>query len=205
MTQTTSYLGARMTSGFDRDRQTGLSTVAALMALEAQIDARCRAAPAGTDGYGIVLIDVEDMRGINHEHGFDFGEQVLVSIADRLRAMFAGKPVCCAARIGGDEFAVLVDGLAGEGRLVAARAEDQVRGHRIPGRGRRQAKAAADSHDLRRRTQPQAGCQRPALGGAVAGQDRGVTRTASTGRGTRAGDGISARTRKESRRASRRG
>ena len=100
-----------MSSGFGRDRQTGLSTLAELVALEAQVDARCRAAPAGTDGYGIVMVDIEDLRSINHTHGFDFGDQVLVAIAQRLLAVFDERPPCCIARAGGDEFAILVDGL----------------------------------------------------------------------------------------------
>jgi diguanylate cyclase (GGDEF)-like protein len=99
-----------MSSEFDRDRLTGLATIAEFIALEAQVDARCRATTAGTDGYGIVMVDVEDLRSINHDHGFDFGNHVLVAVADRLRAMFKQRPARCIARIGGDEFAVLVDG-----------------------------------------------------------------------------------------------
>ncbi len=119
-----------MSSEFGRDRQTGLATIAEFIALEAKVDARCRAAAAGSDGYGIVMIDIEDLRGINQEHGFDFGDQVLVAVADRLRAVFVERPALCIARIGGDEFAVLADGLAARQNLsqLARRITYEVRG-----------------------------------------------------------------------------
>src|SRR5579863_1757689 len=43
------------------------------------------------------------------KYGFDFGDEVLVQVADRLRATFMGRQQACVARVGGDEFAVLVD------------------------------------------------------------------------------------------------
>jgi diguanylate cyclase (GGDEF)-like protein len=88
-----------------------LATVRELMALEAEIDARCRANPEG-ERYGIVLIDIEGFRTINQQHGFDVGDRVLVEIARRLRAALTEHPPRCIARVGGDEFAVLVDGRA---------------------------------------------------------------------------------------------
>ena len=95
---------------FGVDRQTGLATIHELMTLEAEIDARCRSNRDG-DAYGIVLIDIEGLRAINEKYGFDFGDQVLIGIAGRLRATFSeGRPLCV-ARVGGDEFAVLVDGI----------------------------------------------------------------------------------------------
>jgi diguanylate cyclase (GGDEF)-like protein len=93
----------------DTDRQTGLASIGKFMALEAEVDARCR---ENVDGglYGIVLIDIEGFRAINHEYGFAAGDELLRTIAVRLRAVFEGRPPVCIARIGGDEFAVLVEG-----------------------------------------------------------------------------------------------
>lgn len=93
---------------FGVDRQTGLATTHELMVLEAEIDARCRSNGVG-DGYAIVLIDIEGFRAVNQQHGFDVGDQVLMQVADRLRAALSGSPPRCIARVGGDEFAVLVD------------------------------------------------------------------------------------------------
>jgi diguanylate cyclase (GGDEF)-like protein len=95
---------------FGVDRQTGLATTHELMALEAEIDARCRASSSG-DGYGIVLIDIEGLRAANQQYGFDVGDQVLMQVADRLQATLSESPPRCVARVGGDEFAVLVDGM----------------------------------------------------------------------------------------------
>jgi diguanylate cyclase (GGDEF)-like protein len=95
---------------FDRDRQTGLATIHVFMGREAEIDARCRARGDGA-AYGIVLIDIEGFRAINKEHGFEVGDEVLVQLARRLEASFHERPPLCIARIGGDEFAVLFDGV----------------------------------------------------------------------------------------------
>jgi diguanylate cyclase (GGDEF)-like protein len=93
---------------FGCDRLTGLATIHVLMALEAEIDARCRA-HGQSDGYGIVLIDIEGFRAINQDYGFDVGDELLVQIARRLEASLSEPPPPCIARIGGDEFAVLFD------------------------------------------------------------------------------------------------
>ena len=93
-------------SGFGFDRQTGLATIHEFMALEREVDARCR---SNGEAYGIVLVDIEGLRAINAAHGFDFGDDVLVQISRRLRQSFVAKPPVCIARVGGDEFAVLFE------------------------------------------------------------------------------------------------
>ncbi len=90
------------------DRQTGLATIHEFMLIEREVDARCRSNDAG-DAYGIVLIDIEGLRGINATYGFDCGDGILVQIAQRLRELFADNPPRCIARVGGDEFAVLFE------------------------------------------------------------------------------------------------
>jgi diguanylate cyclase (GGDEF)-like protein len=92
----------------DTDRQTGLASTGKFMALEAEVDARCRSQDG--DLFGIVLMDIEGFRAINHEYGFDAGEELLRTITVRLRAVFEDRPPVCIARIGGDKFAVLVEG-----------------------------------------------------------------------------------------------
>jgi diguanylate cyclase (GGDEF)-like protein len=96
-------------SPFAHDRQTGLASIHEFMAIEAGVDARCRVNGEG-DGYGIVLIDIEGLRGINQEHGFAVGDELLVQIARRLEDSFNDPPPACIARVGGDEFAALFDG-----------------------------------------------------------------------------------------------
>jgi len=113
------------------DRQTGLATICEFMRLEREVDARCRS--RGADEYGIVLIDIEGLRGINATHGFDVGDRVLVQTAQRLREAFVENPPRCMARVGGDEFAVLFERIDAETPLsqLARKIRLDVAGHPI--------------------------------------------------------------------------
>ncbi len=115
---------------FGSDRQTGLAHIYEFMTREAAVDARCRAHGEG-DGYGIVLIDIEGLRTINHDHSFDVGDELLVQIARRLEASFADPPPACMARVGGDEIAVLFDGAEARATLsqLARKIRLDVGGH----------------------------------------------------------------------------
>jgi diguanylate cyclase len=67
----------------------------------------------------LAFIDVDDFKSINDTHGHVAGDQVLVAIANRLAQSFRSDDVV--ARIGGDEFAVLVSQLTlrqAEGRFT---------------------------------------------------------------------------------------
>ena len=66
----------------------------------------------------LAFIDVDDFKSINDTHGHMAGDQVLIAIANRLAQSFRSDDVV--ARIGGDEFAVLVSQLTlrqAEGRF----------------------------------------------------------------------------------------
>lgn len=56
--------------------------------------------------YALAFIDVDDMKGLNDNHGHTAGDQALVAIANALRNAVRDSDVI--ARIGGDEFAVLL-------------------------------------------------------------------------------------------------
>ena len=56
----------------------------------------------------LMLIDLDDFKGINDTYGHEVGDQVLQAVAERLR--FAVPEGWMAARLGGDEFAVLGPG-----------------------------------------------------------------------------------------------
>jgi len=55
--------------------------------------------------FGVLLVDVDDLKGINDAHGHPAGDRVLVQIAESIRSTI--RAVDTAARLGGDEFCVL--------------------------------------------------------------------------------------------------
>jgi diguanylate cyclase (GGDEF)-like protein len=59
------------------------------------------------DRIGLIYCDLDDFKDINDTLGHEGGDQALRMVADRLRAV-AGEDACL-ARIGGDEFVLLVE------------------------------------------------------------------------------------------------
>jgi len=57
----------------------------------------------------LVLVDIDDLRGVNLALGREQGDRVLVRMAGQLRAMV--RPSDVVARVGADEFAVWQDGM----------------------------------------------------------------------------------------------
>ncbi|UUZ57367.1 GGDEF domain-containing protein [Massilia sp. H-1] len=60
----------------------------------------------------MLLIDLDHFKGLNDSQGHERGDLLLKAVAQRLRACMGGTERV--ARMGGDEFAVLADDLAGE-------------------------------------------------------------------------------------------
>ncbi|CAN5617413.1 hypothetical protein BH23CHL8_BH23CHL8_14040 [soil metagenome] len=76
----------------------------------------------------VLYLDVDDFKDVNDRHGHDYGDEVLRAVAARLRSAVRGSDTL--ARIGGDEFAVLVEDVDDRAatthlaeRLMAALAE----------------------------------------------------------------------------------
>jgi diguanylate cyclase (GGDEF)-like protein len=73
----------------------------------------------------VLLIDLDDFKGVNDRHGHQVGDAVLVAAAERAHAMLRSTDTL--ARIGGDEFAVIAPGAHGEGvRRMAESIRDAV-------------------------------------------------------------------------------
>jgi diguanylate cyclase (GGDEF)-like protein len=66
----------------------------------------------------LLVIDIDDFKGINDNHGHPVGDAVLCQVAARIQSILRSSDTL--ARIGGDEFAVIAPGAHGEGaRLMA--------------------------------------------------------------------------------------
>jgi diguanylate cyclase (GGDEF)-like protein len=59
--------------------------------------------------YGLLFIDVDNMKSVNDQHGHAAGDALLMAIAKSLMATVRRSDIV--ARIGGDEFAVLLDNI----------------------------------------------------------------------------------------------
>ncbi|MGY1705064.1 diguanylate cyclase domain-containing protein [Geodermatophilus sp. SYSU D00697] len=89
-----------------------------------------------TGGGAVLFIDVDRFKEVNDRGGHAVGDQLLVRLADRLRAQLVDVPDAVVGRLGGDEFAAVLPGVdraaaetVGE-RLVAALVDEVVVGRR---------------------------------------------------------------------------
>ena len=82
-----------------------------------------------SDRMAIILIDLDDFKTVNDSLGHTVGDELLLTVADRLRAQV--RPSDTAARLGGDEFAVLIEDLADEAQAIGV-AERIVASLRLP-------------------------------------------------------------------------
>lgn len=79
--------------------------------------ARAEGVPAA-----LLLIDIDRFKSVNDAHGHEAGDMVLRTIAQRLERWEG--PMCAVARLGGEEFALLIAGIEG---FALARFADSVR------------------------------------------------------------------------------
>ncbi|MGH3887656.1 MAG: diguanylate cyclase domain-containing protein [Pseudonocardiaceae bacterium] len=90
------------------DPLTGLANRAMVTERLAQVFAE----PAGQRRVGLCFLDLDGFKVINDSLGHDVGDQLLIAVASRLtRCCNSGQLV---ARIGGDEFVIIVEDTAGE-------------------------------------------------------------------------------------------
>lgn len=95
-------LEERLRAALTRDGRTGLSTA-------------------------LLFLDLDGFKAVNDRHGHATGDRVLQAIAQRLAS--AVRPSDTVARVGGDEFVVLVEGATDETvRLLVTRLEQAVAG-----------------------------------------------------------------------------
>ena len=63
---------------------------------------------ANASSYGAIIVDVDDLKGINDRHGHAAGDDFLRKVADAMRDSVRETDIC--ARLGGDEFLIFATG-----------------------------------------------------------------------------------------------
>ncbi len=71
-----------------------------------RLEAECRTHEGGASEFAVLLIDLDRFKEVNDSHGHGVGDELLIIVADRLRA--ATRLGDLVARLGGDEFAILL-------------------------------------------------------------------------------------------------
>ena len=107
-------LEARLRRAAQYDSLTGLPNRSLFMDQLSQAFARAQR----SSGYHfcILFMDLDGFKTVNDTFGHAFGDALLTKVGERLKAHLRGNDV--AVRFGGDEFAVLVDGVNGGKRAV---------------------------------------------------------------------------------------
>lgn len=109
-----------------RDSLTGIKNSTAYVEATQELD---RQINCGRPQFGIVVIDINDLKRVNDTYGHDRGNELIVHTSRILEKIFSGSAVF---RIGGDEFVVFLQGkdLENYGALIkqldAACAEDYI-------------------------------------------------------------------------------
>lgn len=105
------------------DKLTAVFNRESLHAQTAFLQRQAAQNPAGGFGFALLFIDLDNFKLINDQYGHDAGDQVLTTIAARLKAAVRISDIV--ARYGGDEFVVLLKGVNDSADVVAA--EDKIR------------------------------------------------------------------------------
>jgi diguanylate cyclase (GGDEF)-like protein len=79
--------------------------------------------PNQQSAFALLFIDLDHFKSINDHYGHSAGDQVLMTVAARLKSAIRISDVV--ARYGGDEFVVLLKGVQSEADVIAA--EDKIR------------------------------------------------------------------------------
>jgi diguanylate cyclase (GGDEF)-like protein len=83
----------------------------------------------------VLMLDIDDFKHVNDVHGHAVGDELLRFLAEAVRAIVRPEDVIC--RLGGEEFAVVMDSCGGEDAVrVAERVQSRLAAVDFPGIGR---------------------------------------------------------------------
>jgi len=90
---------------------------------QGQLAERIRTGTKTARPFSVGLVDLDGFKPINDIHGHPVGDEALRQVAGRLAEVLEGRG--SAARMGGDEFAILCNGIGGRDEAIALGAEIQ--------------------------------------------------------------------------------
>ena len=94
-----------------RDKLTGLRNAAAYISKAAELDEKSKKNPVAQ--YAVVIFDANFLKKVNDKYGHEAGNELLRHAANVICKVFLNSPVY---RIGGDEFAAILEGVDYENR-----------------------------------------------------------------------------------------
>jgi diguanylate cyclase (GGDEF)-like protein len=114
------YFGGRQAAlSSDRAHHDALTGLPNRSALSETLQTALAVAERDQRPLAVMLLDLDDFKSINDTLGHELGDLTLQRVARRLRQVVGESTVL--ARIGGDEFALLVDGRQAEAEVLAER------------------------------------------------------------------------------------
>ncbi len=105
------------------------------MLVDRLLEAELRAIETGWQ-VGVIYLDLDGFKSVNDTLGHEAGDRLLASVSNAMTPIL--RPEDCLARVGGDEFVVVVENVRSRGDLatLAARLKAAVESQVIPGRDR---------------------------------------------------------------------
>jgi diguanylate cyclase (GGDEF)-like protein len=105
------------------------------MLVDRLLEAELRAIETGWQ-VGVIYLDLDGFKLVNDTLGHEAGDRLLKSVSNAMTPIL--RPEDCLARVGGDEFVVVVENVRSRGDLatLAARLKGAVESQAIPGRDR---------------------------------------------------------------------
>jgi diguanylate cyclase (GGDEF)-like protein/putative nucleotidyltransferase with HDIG domain len=100
-----------------QDLLTGLPNLTSLLE---RFDAELDRSRRNETALAVVVCDINGLRNVNTRHGHESGDRLLIALASGMRSMFRDYDLV--ARIGGDEFAIIIPDIAPE--TAAARIQE---------------------------------------------------------------------------------